>query len=275
MIRPTDETLMAYADGYLDRESRHAVERHLVADAVARRTVRHMTMVKLLTQEAYGEHDFTAGVDRLADRIRRMPVARSACAVPAPPRRLHVDFSWLTGALTFAAPVGAGMAAGMLATFVTLAVVAPHRSVPGAGTGAGVDLALGTVPPTSPLARALDAASRPVADAVGGDVMRPASSPFAQYQPVAAFKDKFGNDCMEIDAFPSASAQVPSAVVVACRGPDAVWAVQGAVSTKAQRAETRPYVEDATQAHDAMSGILSLLGATQRTSAIKSESETR
>jgi len=249
MTRLSDETLMAYADGTLDADTHRKVERQLMRDAAARHLVHLMSLVRVLVQTAYGERDFTSGSERLIRTIE------GAGARVAPKRSSGPKLS--LALLLGGSAVGAAMAASLATALVLDSGLV--RS-----DGDADALAIGPLARRTELAQALER------------MENPASLPYrtgsAHFQQVAAFKDKFGNACHEVDAFTPGQFRVPNAVLVACRVPDDGWRLVSIVSTRpGSPGRSRLYVDSENEAHQALTGILSMIGATSRTTAIDTE----
>ncbi|MDZ4843591.1 MAG: hypothetical protein SH859_15805 [Hyphomicrobium aestuarii] len=264
MTRPTDETLMAYADGHLDAASRVAIERYLLGDAVAQRFVHTMMLVTAMTRHAFADQDFTRGMDPLVKLVERGPKRRR---IGREPSTFHS--AWVFGpAFAGTGLGGAAWVAGTATTAIALAWLAvaftsPQRDAHSTAPG---ELSLGEVRHDSSLRAALDHGANLQAAAP--------SREFERYRVISEFKDKFGNTCRELDAFDDRNDdRLPAAVVVACRRSDQSWSVLGVIATRSS--PTGTYAADAVQAHGAMTGVLEMLGANRRTSGIKSESEMR
>jgi hypothetical protein len=254
---------MAYADGHLDAASRAAVERYLLRDAIAQRFVHTMMLVTAITRHAFADQDFTRGMDRLVKLVERGPTRRR---IGRDPSTFHS--AWVFGpafsgtGLAGAAWVTGTATAAIALAWLAVAFIPSQRDV---HSTAPWELALGEVRPGSSLRAALDNRANLQAAAP--------SREFERYRMISEFKDKFGNTCRELDAFDDRPDRLPAAVVVACRGSDQSWSVLGVIATRSS--PTGTYAADAVQAHGAMRGVLEMLGADQRTSGIKIESEMR
>jgi hypothetical protein len=92
---------------------------------------------------------------------------------------------------------------------------------------------------------------------------------------VATLKDRNGHLCHELDIRPERSGvtTIPVAVLVSCRSHAGQWVVVGAVRPRGiDPASVEPYVATEDDAHAAVSSILTMIGASQRASALKPES---
>lgn len=259
MTRPTDEILMAYADGHLDETSRLVIERHLLSDAMSHRFVHLMTLVTVISRQALAERDFSSGLERLVKRIEygRTPGQCSVSADKFPTERLagrHVGFGRGPSAIW----LGAWIASVGVA--VICSVVVPQ--LPTMQTAKLRELTVGEVQRGTALLAALDKVSDYRPTAVGRD--------FWRFHVVSEFADKFGNRCQELDAYDGPQDRLPTRVIVACQGRDMTWSVLAVIATWSNRSAS--YVTEASQARDVVTGVLEMLGAKRRTSSIKSES---
>jgi len=257
MKRPTDEILMAYADGLLDETSRMAVERYLLSDAVSQRFVHLMALVKVLSRQALTEQDFSRGLDRLVKRIECDAERDRRNGEPTALRR----GSHRAGVLGLLNPWVAATAS-VSAIIICATIIAMQ---PGNQPSKTRDLALGAVPIGTGLWSALDT--------IGTEKNATTGPGSRRFQVVATLQDKFGQSCLELDAFDDRLNRLPTAMIVACRGRDETWFVTSAIATRSAQGDV--YATDTVQAREAMSGVLQMLGAKRRTSSIKIESETQ
>lgn len=253
MRRLDDEILMAYADGALSEADRRLVETEIERDPQARRLI---TLYRSTT--ALARHAFDAPV-------WSEPPGRLVALISARPGRSRTVHGWPVwvagshGSGGFAA-LGSLAILAVLASAIWQLIPARHDDAPAGARPAQV--AVGPVPKQSELARVLD------------DLLADATHrPHRRFSLVATLTDKWGNTCKEVDAY-GASPDTPLAfVLLACRAGAEQWTVVGAVAPAVERngALRQYYVRSEADAHDALSGILAMIGAKQRASALKPE----
>lgn len=253
MRRLDDEILMAYVDGALSGADCRHVEAEIVSDTEARRLLTLYRSTAALARHAFDEPMWS-------EPPRRLLAVLEARAKRA--RFMHAVPTWFTG--------WAG--AGGLAAVASLALLVwvgggewrlPPKSTERATATAdalAARVAVGTVPRPSELARILD-------DLSGGEATR--ADP--RYSLVATLTDKWGNTCKEVDRLASTPEAPPAFVFVACRTSGGEWTVVGAVAPVVSTDASRRlyYVRSETAAHEALSSVLSMMGAQQRASALK------
>jgi hypothetical protein len=247
MKRPDDEVLMAYADGELREAERRRVQEYLRTDEAARQTVEMFGWTSRVVDDAMAGVDFEDTPERLTRALNK---------------KKKTSF-WAEGWLMPALPAYPMQ----IAAFASIAVAVLCWSILIDRPGEKLPtFALGAVEPSSGLATALD---RTIDD---GQVQ------FGSYRltGVVKFDDKFGNLCQELDVFSEAVTGVPSAVLVACRSRHSKWDIVGALHTQpANQSAASNYVLNEVQAHEALGGILSMMGARQRTTALDTEKRTK
>lgn len=245
MRRLDDETLMAYADAALRGEERRLIEAALRQDSCARRRVALFRLTADLARHAFAEPMWRDPPLRLVDTLLVSKLELRVKKAAWPQLTLYPGKSWRPVAL--AASIAAIAAA--LGSYVMLLPPADH------------DVSLGPVKQGSTLAAVLDTYQSGL------------TGTNAQFALVATLKDNRGNACLKVDVFDQRPAAVPSAVLVACRDESRRWIVVGAVRPKSvDSARVEPYyVPTDDAAHAALAGVLNMIGATQRASAIKSE----
>ncbi len=162
--------------------------------------------------------------------------------------------------------------AGLGAAFATcliLGIAFGHVARVGLGpSGLSPGLAvLGKVPPTSSLADALHHIAQTGGAWTGPDHWRATE--------IAAFRDRFGNECREVELFSAPDGAVPAQVLIACRGAAEQWTVVGAVANEVTAVSRDAYyVPTEREARSSLESILSMLGAQQRTSAAERKTMT-
>ncbi len=253
MRRLDDEILMAYADGALSEADRRLVETEIARDPQARRLITVYRSTTALARHAFDAPAWSEPPGRLVALIS----ARPHCS-----RTVHGWPVWLAGSYGTGGLAALGSLAilAVLASAVWQLIPAGHDAAPADGKPAQV--AVGPVPRQSELARVLDDLS---ADASHRRDRR--------FSLVATLTDKWGNTCKEIDARGPSPDTPPAFVLLACRAGVEQWTVVGAVAPAVDRNGSRRqyYVRSEADAHDALSGILAMIGAKQRASALKPE----
>jgi hypothetical protein len=204
----TDETLMAYADGVLDAEAAHEVERALAEDEALAARVAALADARRAVRAAYGNADpvpepLLRKVEALAeaDAARRAAMA-SGMVVDLASRRRPAPRWQLPLAASVALAAG-----GLAGWFAAQQARAPAVSaIAGLGDPALVE-ALGSV-------------------ASGERVALPGGAGFAA---IASFRDGDGTFCREFEYDPDANRTI---VAVACRAAEG-WEVRLAVAAPA------------------------------------------
>ena len=243
MLRVDDQILMAYADSGLGPNERLRVEALLQIDSEARRRVSQFRCTADILRHAFDEPMWAAPPPRLINTI--MPASDSSQLLWLAARRRN----WRTRIAPRIVAIGMATAAAGLALSFGL----QWSPDPGA-------VALGNVPAGSQLERVLESYHN-------GD--EPSGT--ARFQLVAKLRDRHGRACHEVDRFAAGDRLVPTEVIVACKQGAGRWIVVGAVAPRGHD-RTKPYVEDEVAAHEAMSSVLRMIGATQRATHLKPES---
>jgi anti-sigma factor RsiW len=245
MNRPSDEVLMAYADGALDTAEANRVAVHLETDAEARRLVEQFRRTSELAHQAFDIATPVAGLDPIAERILAQPLPERPDSVAETPtnvvpiaRITQTRFdkfkpsSWPIAA-SIALAVGIGI--GVLLTRI-------------AGPGDDAQIALGEAPTNSPLAQALERQASGVA--VGRILV------------VTTFQDRLGRACREVEILSQTRPQVPVMAGVACRLADGRWIVEGAARIAEAKASSDPaYLPSGADEKDALASLLAMIGA--------------
>lgn len=249
-----DEVLVAYADNQLRGEKLRAVEHVLAVDVDARHTVALFKLTGCHVRQAFAGIDFTgvpAWFDALFQRNGRHPhCARNAWAWNA---RGRTPFRWPKLGFALAASLALGICIGGLISAATTP-----------SNGAERLLVLGELPPASTMAEALDHVTETGATWNGPGQWRAAG--------ITSFKDRFGNECQEVEFYSALGGDIPAQIVVACRGKAERWALVGAMTNQVSGAPISTaaiaayYVPAEEQARPSMDSILSMLGAQHRES---------
>jgi hypothetical protein len=250
MTRPSDETLMAYADGALPEAERIAIEAYLAQDEEARRIVESFRLTSALAREAFDDAISAPPPADLVARILAAPTGQAAGAdaiaapigsatvvpLPARPRRRAAMPPWLP--LPLAASIA--LVIGVTAGFLTGRGVAPTPDVAG--------IQLGPVSTGTAIARVLDTATS------GATTDRIAI--------VATFRDRGGRVCRELEVLADRTGQpAPEVAAVACRVPHGTWTVEGAARIARANAAGSGFEPSGASERDALQGLLDMLGA--------------
>lgn len=242
MTRPTDEELMAYADGTLDDSERAALARHLETDAEARAIVTMFQRTSALAREAFELPADAPALISLKARIRATPIRDAAAentVVRVPMSRWRQLASQISEAPRLAAAtlLCIGLASGWM---MARLAGGPQTSV----------IALGEVARGSTMERTLETlASGTVSD---------------RLMVVSTFRDRNARACREFEIVRGGNAPAPELAGVACRQPDGRWIVEGAarIATKADASQPG-YVPSGAEEGEALASLLGLLGAGQ------------
>lgn len=249
MTRPSDETLMAYADGALPEAERIAIEAYLAQDEDARRIVEAFRRSTTLARAAFDEALAAPPPADLVARILAAPPdgtaapltapaadAAGARVIPMPPagrRRTAMP-------TRFALPLAASIA---LAVGLTAGLLAGRTPSPDAAA-----LVLGPVGPGTTLARVLDTT--------------PSGARSERVDVVATFRDRHGRVCREFEVVhgPSGDAR-PQAAAVACRSALGTWTIEGAAQIAVAPKAGSGFEPSGASERDALQGLLDILGA--------------
>lgn len=250
MTRPSDEILMAFADGALPEDERRTIEAYLAHDEEARRIVESFQSTSALAREAFDEAMSAPPPADLVARILAAPPRQiggadtgaagigSATVVPLPTqtRRRAAMPEWLPLPLAASIALVIGLAAGFLA----------GRGGPSNPAVAGI--VLGPLGAETAVARVLDTATS------GATADRIAI--------IATFRDRGGRVCRELELLSEHAGQpAPEVAAVACRGPEGIWAVEGAARIARARAAGSGFEPSGVRERDALQGLLDMLGA--------------
>lgn len=254
MNRPTDEVLVAYADGKLSAAEAEAVEHYLARDDETRRFVAALTRSAELTRQAFDEPMREPTSKSLADMIMAAPPhpAQRDNVLPMPPRvdrgaSWRLDRSALKPmALAASAALLVGLALGSLFA---------NRS----GTSHNGILVLGPIAIASDLHEVLE--RRPTGEAV--HLRSERGSAKQRLALAATFRDRLERPCREIEIVTGTSDARPLAAGVACRANDGRWIMEGATRIAANDAGTGDgtYYPSGIREKDALDGLLNMLGA--------------
>lgn len=252
MENPTDEMLMAYADGALDAAQTAAVEAYLARNPHARDVVAKLREAARLAKAAFETPMNEAPPSRLVDAImssgpqnlQMQDAGRVASIDQARARRLPAMRNWALAAAASVAVIVAG-AGGYLA------------GRPDAGHEASDRFALGSIAAGSSTERILETSR-------SGQVLEPGSkdgSKGARLKIVATFRDKQGRPCREIEALGDDGRLTPTAAAVACRSSNGRWHIEGAARLTVGNAAQGVIKPSGSSERDPLEGVLQQLGA--------------
>lgn len=260
MNRPTDEILVAYADGKLPAADVDAVEAYLAGDDDMRQFVAALKRSAELAREAFDSPMREPPSKSVADMIMAAPPhpAQRRKAVTIPTRAnhgasRHLDRStWKPIAMAASVALLVGLAAG---SFLV--------NRPGV-TGSGY-LALGPIASSSIVHGALERQFTGEAIALQDDRGMQRQKLYL----VATFRDRLERPCREIEIVPDIPDAHPLAAGVACRASDGRWIVEGATRLTASNpgSGNGTFYPSGIREKDAIESLLNLLGASKSLSA--------
>lgn len=246
---PTDDVLVAFADGALDADAAAAVAKHLEGDAEARAFVRALNDSADLAKHAFDEALNAPASAKLVNTIMNGTAAQSV----APPQATSVVP--IPRRQRFAQPQAMALAA-CLALLIGGVGGFQFGKRTGISTTGEDGVAVGLVGGGTTLRQALEsvASNEPVSLSTPGDAK-------AEMMIVATFRDATGRICRELEVTGGDAAGSITAAV-ACRQADGNWLVEGAVRMAASPAapdhDFTPAKGDKTSA---IEGVLNAIGA--------------
>lgn len=254
MTRPTDENLMAYADGTLPADEHIAIEAYLAGDAEARELVEAFRRSSALAREAFDEALVAPPPARLVETILSAPAGQGgkpaalpdengATVVPLPirTRRRAMTPQWRPLPLAASIVLVTGLVTGLAAGFL-----AGRSGGPASGAA---QIVLGPLGSATTLARVLETATS------GAKANRIAV--------LVTFRDRGGRICREFEVLAERSGGLPPEIAaVACRDPKGHWTIEGAAQIAAFAPQSGPGFEPSgVRERDALQGLLDMLGA--------------
>ncbi|MDX2307336.1 MAG: hypothetical protein NW216_03770 [Hyphomicrobium sp.] len=250
MTRHSDETLMAFADGELDRRERERLSRALASDDQARRSVYILRLSRLCVEWLFDD----------ALKLAPPPIGAAAGASAAPAKRCHWNVSQTAATvLLYGAP---GVAIGALGGFLLHFAIVSHNYGPGAST------LLGPIPKESVISDALS-----FSGTGGGTWLTRDGGRIVMSQ---KFRDQYGNRCREVEVFTTRPDGVPNEVIIACRVRNGGWAAVAAVATRSKGRRTDAlYSTSGAEVRSAVDGVLAMIGATPSSATTNRESSTQ
>lgn len=249
--RPSDEVLLAFADGALTGEEADAVARHLETDEDARQLVDTFKRTAVLVSAAYDPVLDAPVPERLVKAASGEPAAAAPSNVVPLRRRMN---GW-PKASVYLAPLAASvlLAVGAVAGYRLAAVTPPDSK--------GLQLAVGPLPAGAPIATILEttASNMPVTPG------RAAPTSAAELMVVATFYDRNGRACREFEVtFPPNGAAADPALFAAigCRNSEGRWSIEGAVHLAGGPSPSLGEFNPASgKSFSAIEGVLTALGA--------------
>ncbi|MGQ0672379.1 MAG: anti-sigma factor family protein [Hyphomicrobium sp.] len=247
--RPSDEELVAFADGALEPDASARIDRYLATDADARAFVDALRMSATLARSAFDDVLSEAPPPALIEAIRGPSGGEtgspSGNVVPLASRRRERRPE-LRFALSMAACLTLILAGAMYV-----------RNIPGPGD-AGLRIAVGPVERQSVVATLLESkvSGDPATTTAGG------ANRTHELIVTATFIDRQGRPCREFELAPVAPATGDLTVAVACRADEARWVVEGMVVQSAGKEQPGTSFSPAGgDSHAEIDSVLSRLGA--------------
>lgn len=247
---PSDDVLVAYADGTLDADAAAAVAKHLENDAKARAFVRALQDSADLARHAFDEALDAPASAKLVDTIINGTAAHT---VARPPVTNVVPLRRQQG---FAQPQAMALAACLALLIGGLGGFQLGQRTGIVTTGED-EVAVGLVKNGTTLRQALErvASNEPVSLSTSGDAK-------AEMIIVATFRDATGRICRELEVTEGRAAAGGITAAVACRQPDGNWLVEGAVRMAASpSAPDHDFTPAKGDKSSAIEGVLSAIGA--------------
>ena len=255
MKRPTDEILVAYADGRLSTAEADLVASYLAGDEEARRFTVALKASADLVREAFEEPVNAQPSRLLADMIMAAPPhpAQRDTVVAMPTRasgstnRRWERMAWKPMAMAASVALVVGIAAGSLL-------------LPRPGADSVSPLTLGPVSPSGIFHGVLE--RRSTGDTIA---LETESRPRQKLSMIATFRDRLERPCREVELVADTPDASPIAAAVACRANDGRWIVEGAMRVATTDASTGDgtFYPSGIRDKDAIDGLLSLLGASK------------
>lgn len=249
MNRPSDELLMAYADGVLDEEGAREVADYLLTDESARRFVDGIRKSTALAAAAFSGPMQEPVPDRLIEAIRNAPIppAPDVSAHPTvvplvrPQQRTPFKMSGWAWPLAACLALAVGFGSGFFLKEI--------RGAPDV-----VMLALGPVQSGNKLNSLLEhyGTGKPLA-------VNTNASARQQFVVMATFRDQRGHPCREFE-LQSGNFYHPLVAAVACRSGSGTWTVEGAARLADPPTAAGTVVPSGVSERDALEGLLNLLG---------------
>lgn len=260
--RPSDETLVAYADGQLDPAEAKKVEEYLERDPETRHLVDLMRTSGKLANAALDSGTFTSPADqRLAEMIRNHQPAGAAAkdaaakdnVVAFPPKRVPIPSL---------PPYGLSIAASVALILAGLGGYQIGRNAPSSEPSL---IAVGPVTTNSAIAVLLEE------KATGDHITVPSASDNPhEYAVIASFRDAAGRVCREFELLNPD--ETPEAAAIACRSKSDQWVVEGVVRTAISQTKDGDTFNPASgNTHSPIESLLKSMGASPALSKAEEE----
>jgi hypothetical protein len=242
---PTDEKLMAYADGELSQQEVVELEAYLAGNDEARALVEQFQRTAERVKAAYVPTLNSAVPDKLVDTLMRSPSPAKSTVIQMSEFRKSIGKNSpiaLALAASIALVIGASAGAWMTQLSPTTVQTASITLGPVA-KGTSLENLLEKQPSGTELAVNVDGKSD-------------------RLLVIATFRDAKDRICREIEALDNAEGKQPVAAGVACRNAGATWVVEGAARlTVANADSSTDYVPSGANEADVLQGLLNILGA--------------
>lgn len=256
MIKPTEETLMAYADDSLDAGQTVLVEDYIAHHPEARRFVDEMRALTAVTRAAFEQPMLEEPPARLVAAVDDEDGSVAQPTSTAPARGGVVSISDLRERRrSFPPRIALAAAAAVVAVFgaAVSGYYIGRSSQDSAGSGL---VALGAVQAGTALAALLE--NQPSGRISAGGERR------AALKVVGTFKARGERYCRELEIFADARSDVAHALGLACRDPSGTWHITGAAHLSAAGTPAGAgYKPSGSTDLDALGGVLQMVGAGQ------------
>lgn len=236
--RPSDEVLVAFADGLLSEDERAQVARFLEGDAEARELVARLQESGRLAVEAFDEVLNSPPPDRLLEAIMGAPASKSTSVIQFPTARRKP--SWL----------GNGPSMAIAASLMLVAGVSLWALRDAPVTGAPV-IAAGPVLPGSALEQILETRKS------GDPIELTVASAKAELVVMNSFYDGAGRICRELEVSEGASMHL----AVGCRAAGKGWTVEGVAQVAGSPQDGDTFRPAGGQTTSTIDSVLARLGA--------------
>ncbi|PPC87332.1 MAG: hypothetical protein CTY31_04295 [Hyphomicrobium sp.] len=243
---PTDEKLMAYADGELSHQEAVEIEAFLEVNDEARALVEQFQRNAERIKAAYVPTLNSAVPDKLIDAVMSSPTRAKSTVIQMSEFRKSISKN-SSMALALAASIALviGATAGSWMTQLNPTTIQT------------ASIALGPVAKGTPLENLLE--KQPS----GTELATNDEAKSERLLVIATFRDSKDRICREIEVLDDALGKQPVAAGVACRNAGAAtWVVEGAARVKvANAASSTDYVPSGANEADVLQGLLNILGA--------------
>lgn len=243
---PTDEILMAYADGELSQQEATDIAAYLDGNDEARAVVEQFRRTAERIKAAYLQSLNSTVPGKLIDTVMSSPTRAGSNTIEMPwPRRSIRNILPMSFALAASIALVIGAAGGAWMTQIAPSTIQSASIALGpVAKGTSLDNLLEKQPSGTELAFNDDGTSN-------------------RLLVIATFRDAKDRICREIEVLDGAAGQQPVAAGVACRNSvAATWVVEGAARlTVANTNASAGYVPSGANEADVLQGLLNILGA--------------